>query len=91
MQLEVTTTMKLTIHATRPFKVDIGSGENFTCDKVCKEVQTKIQGITMKMDIFLIPMSVSNVVIGIQWLKRLGYILSNYETFTMKFKWEGRM
>lgn len=66
MQLAVASALKLTIHATRPFKVATDSGKNLTCDKVCKDVEIKIQGVVVMMDVFLIPMAGSNLVIGIQ-------------------------
>lgn len=82
--------LKLLIQAIFPFKVSTDSGEKLVCDKVCKSVELKIQGERVKMDLFLIPMVGSNVVIGIQWLKSLGDIISNYEALTMRFTLGGK-
>lgn len=68
----------------------MGPGEKLICDKICKDVKIKIQGVNLCMNIFLIKMSGSNVVIGIQWLKKVGNILSNYNNMKMNFKWENR-
>lgn len=64
MQVEVANALKLIIHVIVPFKVSTGSGEKLTCDRVCKNVEIKIQDITVRMNIFLLPMAGSNMVIG---------------------------
>lgn len=42
------------------------------------------------VDLYLISMAGSNVVLGTQWLKRLGPILYDYEKFSMSFKLDGK-
>lgn len=90
MQLEVAIDLQLTIHAIQPFNVSTGEGEKLICNRIYKVVGMKIQGIEVSVDLFLIPMSSSNVVLGIQWLKKVGDILSNYEKLTMRFKLNGK-
>lgn len=68
----------------------IGGREKLIYDKICKVVEMKIQGVLVSMDLFLIPLLGSNVVIGIQWLEKLGNIISNYKNLTMKFNLEGK-
>lgn len=43
----------------------------------------------MNIDLFLLPMARSNIVIGTQWLKELGDVVSNYNELSMKFNWQG--
>lgn len=81
--------LKLVIHVIIPFKVSTRSGEKLICDKVCKDVEIKVQGTIIKMDIFLLPMAGSNMVIGIQGLKTLGTVTFNFEKLWMKFDKEG--
>lgn len=85
MQEEVANALKLTIHAISPFKVLIGSGKKLLCTKDCKVTQIHIQGIMVVMDLFLLPMGGSNIVIGIQWLKKLGYFSLSFEILSMQF------
>lgn len=47
--------------------------------------------ITIKMDIFLLPMAGANMVIGIQGLKTLGPVTFDFEELLMKFEWEGKV
>lgn len=77
MQLTIEHSLRMTIHAIKPFKVATGGGEKLIYDKMCKSMEIKIQGVKVRMDIFLIPLSSSNVVTDIQWLKKLGSIVFN--------------
>lgn len=90
IQIETAIRLKLVIHAIKPFTVATSGEEKIICDKMCKNVEIKIQGVIVCMDIFLIKMSGSNVVIGIQWLKKVGNILSNYDNMKMSFTWENK-
>lgn len=87
IQEDVPKSLKLTIHAIRPFKVFTGGDEKLICDKVCKAVKISIQVTKIFMDLFLIHMYGSNVVVGIQWLKKLGWFYLNLESLSMKFSW----
>lgn len=40
--------------------------------------------------LFVLPFSEAEMVLGIQWLKTLGSILTNYESLTMTFKVAGK-
>lgn len=86
MQVEVANALKLVIHVIEPFIVSTGSGEKHICDRVCKNVEIKIQDTTVKMDIFLLPMVGSNMVIGIQGLKALGPVTFDFVKLWMKFE-----
>lgn len=81
MQLQVAIALKMIIPIIKPFKVAIGNGENLIFNKVCKNVEIKIQRVSVVMDIFLISVFGSNVLIGVQWSRSL---------VKMKFKWNGK-
>jgi hypothetical protein len=41
------------------------------------------------VDLFVLPLSGAEIVLGVQWLKTLGPVLTNYDTLTMKFLQNG--
>lgn len=90
MQVEVAQALKLTIHLIIPFKVSTGSGEKLVCDKVCRNVEIRIQGTAIQMDIFLLPMAGANMVIGIQGLKTLGAVTFDFSSLQMEFWWRSK-
>jgi hypothetical protein len=56
--------------------VFVGSGEELTCGQVCRVVQLEIQGHKFVVDLFVLALGGSDIVLGAQWLKTLGPILS---------------
>ena len=41
----------------------------------------------MRVDLFLLPLSGLDVVLGVQWLSELGRVVSDYKKMTMEFRW----
>lgn len=56
---------------------------------MCKKVQIEVQGFMILVDLFLLPMDASNIVLGTQWLRKLGLVILDYEKLSMEFSWEG--
>ncbi|GKC47038.1 retrotransposon-related protein [Tanacetum coccineum] len=72
MRTDVVERMCLPLTATKIFMVYIGSGETWLCESVCAQVPIKLQGFLMEVDLFVLPMQGPDVVLGIQWLQKLG-------------------
>ncbi|GKC58609.1 ty3-gypsy retrotransposon protein, partial [Tanacetum coccineum] len=58
--------MKLPVMDTKRFKVYIGSGETLLCENICGQVSLEMQGLCMKVDLYVLPMKGSDIVLGIQ-------------------------
>ena len=56
----------------------------------CPEVPIVIQGHEFRLDFFVLPIEGPEVVLGIQWLQRLGRVSTDYSEMTMEFFWEGK-
>ncbi|GJU89035.1 retrotransposon-related protein [Tanacetum coccineum] len=48
-------------------------------------VTLRMQGITMEVELYIFPMKGPNVVLGIQWLKKLGKVTNDYAQQSIKF------
>nr|GEU69653.1 retrotransposon-related protein [Tanacetum cinerariifolium] len=81
--------MKLVVTSTKPFKVYIRSGETLLCENICSKVVLKMQGLSMEVDLYVLPMKGPDVVLGIQWLQKLGKVTHSYAQQTMEFTLEG--
>ncbi|XP_028220447.1 uncharacterized protein LOC114402121 [Glycine soja] len=75
---------------TTPLKVMVGNGQYLHCNQICTAVSIVIQGIHFIIDLHVLPLCGANVVLGVQWLRSLGPILTDYTTLSMKFMHEGR-
>ncbi|GKD59190.1 reverse transcriptase domain-containing protein [Tanacetum coccineum] len=79
--------MHLLIMSTKTFKVYIGSGETLLCENMCAQVTMDIQGLRMDVDLYVLPTKGSNIVLGIQWLQKLGKVTHDYSMQTTEFTW----
>lgn len=43
------------------------------------------------MDLYVLPIAGANIVLGVQWLKTLGPMLTDYGTMTIKFFYGGQL
>nr|GEV89826.1 hypothetical protein [Tanacetum cinerariifolium] len=85
MRPDVVERMCLPLTATKVFKVYIGSGETLLCESFCAQVPIKLQGFSMDVDLYVLPMQGPDVVLGIQWLQKLGKATHDYAHQTMEF------
>ena len=46
---------------------------------------------TFNVDLYVLPISGANVVLGVHWLKSLGPVLTDYNHLTMQFFYEGNL
>lgn len=91
LQAQVAMHLGLITESTKPLSVLVGNGETLTCSQLARQVSLNIQGHIFKLDFHLINLNGSDEVLGIQWLKLLGLILTDYDQVITKFMWAGRM
>lgn len=66
-------------------RVMIGNGNTIDCDKKCPKVPIIIQGYTFSVDLFRLPIGGADMVLGVQWLKQLSPLRTDYSLLTMTF------
>jgi len=74
----------------KPMMVEAANGGTMSCTSICKNLQWKMQGVQFQVDIFVMKLQNYDMVLGIQWLKLLGNVLSNYEERWVSFWWQNR-
>jgi len=74
----------------KPMMVEAANGGTMSCTSICKNLQWKMQGVQFQADIFVMKLQNYDMVLGIQWLKLLGNVLSNYEERWVSFWWQNR-
>ncbi|GKA73965.1 ty3-gypsy retrotransposon protein, partial [Tanacetum coccineum] len=82
---DVVERLRVPLQATKVFKVYIGSGETLMCESVCSQVTLHVQGLDLKVDLYVLPMRGPDVVLGIQWLQQLGKVTHDYAQQVMEF------
>lgn len=60
------------------------------CWEVCRQVPLIIQEEPINEDLYVLSIERTNIMLGIQWLEKLGAVTCNYQSLAMKFQHEGK-
>ena len=90
IQSHLASFLHLTQVPTAAMRVMIGNGSTIDCDTKCPEVPILVQGHTFLVDLFQLPIGGADIVLGVQWLKQLGLITTDYSSLTMRFTYENQ-
>lgn len=82
--------LKLQAQPTKQLNVMVGNGSHLTCSHICKNIQVSIQGHLFHVDLHVMPIGGADLVFGVQWLKGLGPILTDYTSLKMTFSQNGQ-
>lgn len=87
VSLDAVEVLGLTLTPTKIFGVSLGTGEAVLGRGECCSVvlQLQLQGITIVENSLPLSLGNSDVILGIQWLEKLGTMSTNWKTQTMKF------
>jgi hypothetical protein len=68
------------------FHVAVADGYTMTCLHMIPDLEVKLGNYTLTDTFYVVELSDTDVVLGVQWLYSLGEIGFNYQTLTMSFK-----
>jgi hypothetical protein len=72
-----------------PFNVLVGNGEQLGCTSFCPNIHLTMGSQEFVVDLYVLPLSGAELVLGVQWLKTLGPIVTDYDKLTMSFSKDG--
>jgi hypothetical protein len=68
------------------FHVAVADGYTMTCLDMIPNLEVKLDNYTLTDTFYVVELSDTDVVLGVQWLYSLGEIRFNYQTLTMSFR-----
>lgn len=77
------------VESIDPMWVKVADGGQLKCDKIIKKFNWRMQGVEFTADVYLLPLSGSDLVLGIQWFSSLGPVLWDFVNLTMQFTYKG--
>ncbi|KAJ1392084.1 Aspartic peptidase domain superfamily [Sesbania bispinosa] len=77
--------LKLPIEPVPNTNVVAGNGHTLVVEGLIPDLEVKIQGHSIKLLVYLLPVAGAGLVLGASWLATLGPYISNYNTLTIKF------
>ena len=63
----------------------VGNGNEVECCFLCRDVNVHVQGHAFTVDLHVLPLCNIDVILGVQWLKALSQVLTDYNDLTIKF------
>ncbi|XP_073225570.1 uncharacterized protein [Cicer arietinum] len=85
LQPRIAQCLKLTIHEASQFQVLVGNGSTLTTSRLIQDLPVTIQGHTLHLSVYLLPITSADLVLGAPWLKTLGPHIADYEALSIKF------
>ena len=90
VQPRVAKFLNLPLRDTLPLRVMVGNGSVLDCQQMIPDVMILIQDHSFVVTLRVLPLSGADVVLGVEWLRTLGPVITDYTDFTMKFTLFGR-
>lgn len=66
----------------------VGNGDSLSCKSYCFNIPVSLDSTQFHIDLFILPISGAEIVLGIQWLRTLGPIIKDYDSLTVDFTWQ---
>ena len=83
--------LQLPIHEAPRFKVLVGNGHQLECEGEVRQVPVHIQGHSIQVSAYVLPIAAVNLVLGTQWLAKLDTHLVNYRRRFITFFLNGEL
>ena len=71
------------------FKVEVASESIMPCDRYIMGMNLTLGRHNLIQDVYVMDLSNTNIILGVQWLNTLGPITTNYKNMEMSFTEEG--
>lgn len=78
--------LKVECNPSRDFGVSLGTGDLVHIHGECKSVILQLQGLTIIEDFLPIALGISDLILGLQWLEKLGTMTANWKSQKISFK-----
>lgn len=72
--------LEIPVLPSKSFGVSLGTGEAVQGEGECKSVVLQLAGITIVEDFLPLSLGNSDIILGVQWLEKLGTISTNWKT-----------
>lgn len=74
----------------KKLKVQVASGKKLSSPCICTQTQILIQGESITVDLYILPLEGYDVVLETQWLYTLGPIVWDFSNLLMAFNLDGK-
>ena len=73
-----------------PLHVQVANDDKLLCQEVVRDVEVHVQGVPLTVDLYVLPLTHIDVVLGVAWLRSVGRVQTDYGRMVMKFVMKGK-
>lgn len=84
-------TLDLVTQPIPSLRVMVGNDNEIDCHQLCADVAIYVLGLDFTMDLHVLPLCGANLVLGVQWLKSLKPVPTDYNDLPTKFMHSGKV
>ncbi|XP_014499673.1 uncharacterized protein LOC106760763 [Vigna radiata var. radiata] len=85
LQPRIAHCLRLPVEEMSSLQVLVGNGNAMLTEGVIKEIQVKVQGHTLTLPVYLLPVSGADLILGAAWLATIGPHIADYRSLALKF------
>ena len=89
ISLNTIATLNISIEPTDDFHVTLGTGDVRKDNGICKEVELDLGALIISENFLPLGLGHSDIILGLEWLAKLGTIATNWKIPLMQFSWKG--
>lgn len=82
--------LKLPIQFVPSFGVQIGNGDVIRCNRICRNVEVQLPGLTINQNYFPFSIGGADLMLGIRWLASLNTVQANWNEMFLIFNLNGQ-
>lgn len=86
---EIIAKFKIPVDPTEEFGVTLGTGETRVGTGRCKNVEVDLGAMQICENFLPLELGHSDIILGVEWLAKLGTVSTNWKTPLMQFNWHG--
>ncbi|WVZ26157.1 hypothetical protein V8G54_004701 [Vigna mungo] len=91
LQPRIAHCLKLPVEEMSSLHVLVGNGNAMSTEGVIKEIQVKVQGHTLTLPVYLLPVSGADLILGAAWLATIGPHIADYRSLALKFYLDNKL
>ena len=90
LDIRVSRKLKLFVQPVPNMKVMVINAKKIEKVEKCHKVKIQIQDFKLESELYTLPLSGVDIVLGVQWLQTLRTYSANHQKHFIKFKWQGK-
>jgi hypothetical protein len=78
------------MNTKKGLRVMLASGDFVKCEGCCPNLEVEVEGIPIKITVYVVKLGGSGIIVGVHWLRPLGNVMLNFQELSCQFTLNGK-